>query len=81
MHPPSCQPASRLGNRPRRRLAYLVLLALALLIVFGLRTTATAQRKIVRVLVRFVTLGYAMPGAVIAVGCRLPELEATYYGD
>ncbi len=46
----------------------LITVALALLIVFGLRTTATAQRKLVRVLVRFVTLGYAMPGAVIAVG-------------
>ena len=41
---------------------------LALLIAYGLRQTATGNYRLARLLSRLVTLGYAMPGAVIAVG-------------
>lgn len=46
-----------------------VVIALALLIAYGVRRSAlTEGRRVVRLLSRFVTLGYAMPGAVIAIG-------------
>ncbi|MEO0562284.1 MAG: iron ABC transporter permease, partial [Chloroflexota bacterium] len=43
---------------------------LALLIAYGVRevSTSSRERKIPRLLTRLVTLGYAMPGAVIAAG-------------
>jgi iron(III) transport system permease protein len=42
---------------------------LALLIAYGVRATAATRKRFVpRFITRFVTLGYAMPGAVIAAG-------------
>ncbi len=43
---------------------------LALVVAYGVREISTSQRmrRIPRLITRFVTLGYAMPGAVIAAG-------------
>jgi iron(III) transport system permease protein len=42
---------------------------LALIVAYGVRQTSlTSKRRLPRLLSRFVTLGYAMPGAVIAAG-------------
>jgi len=46
----------------------IVAIVLSLLIAYGLRQTATINFRSARLLSRLVTLGYAMPGAVIAVG-------------
>jgi iron(III) transport system permease protein len=49
--------------------AALIATALALIIAYGVRkTSTTGQRFIPRMLSKLVTLGYAMPGAVIAAG-------------
>ncbi len=45
-----------------------VAIGLSLLIAYGLRQTSTSNFRSARLLSRLVTLGYAMPGAVIAVG-------------
>lgn len=46
----------------------LIVVFLALLIVYGLRATAVHRNRSNRRLARMVTLGYAMPGAVVAAG-------------
>lgn len=45
-----------------------IVMALALLIAYGLRTHAGKGKRLSRLLARGVTLGYAIPGAVIAAG-------------
>lgn len=53
-------------------LAALVVMLLALAVVHGVRRTSLTQRRwLPRALTRLLTLGYAMPGAVIAVGVLL----------
>jgi len=49
-------------------LTALLAITLSLAIAYGLRQTATTNQRLIRLVSRFVTLGYAMPGAVIAVG-------------
>ncbi|MBL8165306.1 MAG: iron ABC transporter permease [Anaerolineae bacterium] len=46
----------------------LIVVFLSLLIVYGLRATAVHRNRGNRRLARMVTLGYAMPGAVVAAG-------------
>ncbi len=48
--------------------AALVVMLIALLIAYGTRTNVTGGRDRPRWLARLVTIGYAMPGAVIAAG-------------
>jgi iron(III) transport system permease protein len=48
--------------------AALVVMIIALLIAYGTRTNVTGGRDRPRWLARLVTIGYAMPGAVIAAG-------------
>lgn len=45
-----------------------ITIIVSLLIVYGLRKTSTTNFRLTRLVSRFVTLGYAIPGAVIAVG-------------
>jgi len=46
-----------------------LVIGLALLVAYGVRATSITGRRVVpRLLARLVTLGYAMPGAVVAVG-------------
>lgn len=49
-------------------LAALVVMVLALLIAYGTRTSVTGKEQRPRWMARLVTIGYAMPGAVIAAG-------------
>jgi iron(III) transport system permease protein len=50
----------------------LVVIILALIVAHGVRkTTSTSRRRIPRMIARLATLGYAMPGAVVAAGVLL----------
>lgn len=49
-------------------IAALIVVFLSLLIVYGVRATAVHRNRGGRRLARMVTLGYAMPGAVVAAG-------------
>ena len=53
-------------------LSALVIILLSLVVAHGVRrTTASSKRRIPRMIARLATLGYAMPGAVVAAGVLL----------